>query len=174
MKQCQSVRKKKFRHIRHSPTSPSSLSIHKPNILESELQIVSLTLYPHLLSTSPSVACLIFLFSLKPNSPCLKPFLSRKTTSCLSSFPAPPPPNPNLWVPTIRFPLGFQARVCSSPATGSEVDWRAAWRSYTRSTLCRSVSGVIEDRDETTKKAPSPLQLIRGMVSSSGLDPTPG
>lgn len=56
------------------------------------------------------------------------------------------------------------------------MDCKEAWRSYTRRTRRRNASfgfapGGNWDREETTKKAPSPLQLIRGMESSSGLEP---
>src|SRR5258708_3818444 len=103
-------------------------------MFESELHATSLTEYPQ--SILPSEV--VFLHgSLNVNSPCLRPFLSKKITSCRPSFPAPPPSKPNRWVETIRFPEGLHESVCSSPATCSEVDWRAASRLYTLRILLR-------------------------------------
>lgn len=75
----------------------------------------------------------------------------------------------------MKFPLGLHARGCSSPAIGVDVDWRVAERVYMRRVLFLLVPAWFLDgeggeegwREETTKKAPSPRQLIRGKPSSS-------
>lgn len=108
----------------------------------------------------------------KLNSPCRNPFLSKKTTSCRSDLPAPPPSKPKRCVPAIRLPEGRHASGCSSPGIGSIVACSFACRSNTRRTRRgRLVSCGVENA-ETTKYEPSPRQLMRGAWSSSGLEPT--
>jgi len=163
------VRRTEERETRNEPTSFSCPLIQTDRIFESELQDTSLMEYPQLVLPSKVV---FFHGSLRLNSPCLRPFLSKNTTSCRPSLPAPPPSKPNLWVETIRFPEGLHERVCSNPATGSDVDCKVASRLYTlRIRLLRPLRGFLLDKAETTKYAPSPRQLIRGTSSSSGLGP---
>ena len=151
------------------PTSFFWSLIQTDRIFESELQATSLTEYPQLTLPSKMV---LFHGSLRLNSPCLRPFLSKSTTSCRPSFPAPPPSKPNLWVETIKFPEGLHASVCSNPATASDVDCRTASRLYTlKIRLLVPLWAFVLDKAETTKYAPSPRQLIREIPSSSGLEP---
>ena len=105
-------------------------------------------------------------FSTSPNSPCRKPFLSKNTISCRPSLPAPRPCFPNLWHEAIRFPEGLQLIACSNPGTVSEVACKAAVLEYTRMTRRDAFS---PEREDTEKRVASPLQLIRGSSSSSGL-----
>jgi hypothetical protein len=152
--------------------SPASASSQSARTSEPELQITSLTLYPHFFSAVSPLATTLCGCRIA-NSPCLSPFLSKKTRSCRSGFPAPPPGNPNLCVDAINAPLGLHAKACSSPGTASDVLCNSPLRSYTRNVRCDCDSGEdVGDREETTSNAPSPRQLIRGRPSSSGLEPT--
>lgn len=84
--------------------SPSSLLLcnHSNRTDESAFQASSLTTQ----SSLPAG---------RGNSPCLRPFLSKKTTSWRWGF---------RWEVPTRFPLGLQLSACSRPSTGSPVECR--------------------------------------------------